>query len=78
MTEVLKMYLLKKNEKVKNMLGLIYDLATIIFAITVIAVLINRSTFNINAPDGLILLIILLSIDNIITAFHRLRRKNIL
>ena len=58
------------------MLGLIYDLATIIFAITVIAVLMNRETFNINAPDGLIILIILLSIDNIITAFNRLRKAN--
>lgn len=58
------------------MIGLIYDLATILFAITVIAVLINKSAFNINAPDGLIILIILLSIDNIITAFNRLRKKN--
>ena len=58
------------------MLGLIYDLATIIFAITVIAVLMNRETFNINAPDGLIILIILLSIYNIITAFNRLRKAN--
>lgn len=60
----------------ESMLGLIYDLATIIFAITVIAVLMNRETFNINAPDGLIILIILLSIDNIITAFNRLRKAN--
>lgn len=60
------------------MIGLIYDLATILFAITVIAVLINKSTFNINAPDGLIALIIILSIDNIITAFNRLRKKNII
>ena len=59
------------------MLGLIYDLATVIFALTVIAVLLNADTFNIEAPDGLIGLIILLSIDNIVTSLKRIRENKV-
>ena len=60
------------------MLSLMYELSTFIFAVTVIAVLMNKDTFNIEVPDGLSVLIIILCINNITMVLHKLRKRNIL
>ena len=60
------------------MLSLMYELSTFIFAVTVIVVLMNKDTFNIEVPDGLSVLIIILCINNITMVLHKLRKRNIL
>ena len=73
-----KYHLYSKNRGDDIMLSLMYELSTFIFAITVIVVLMNKDTFNIEVPDGLSILIIILCINNITMVLHKLRKRNIL
>ena len=73
-----KYHLYSKNRGDVIMLSLMYELSTFIFAVTVIVVLMNKDTFNIEVPDGLSILIIILCINNITMVLHKLRKRNIL